>query len=122
MLIAAAALLIAMALFHSIIGERAILRPISQADNLPKIWNSRQATFRTLQATWHLVSILWIGIAAQLLAMSFYPERGASSFVIVFGAVFAGLAITPLVWNAGKHKTWIPFGLISILLFASLFV
>ena len=122
MLMAAAVLLVLLAIFHSVIGERLILQPVNKADNLPKIWNSRQATFRTIQATWHLVSILWLGIAAQLLMMQLNPAQAATSFLIVFGVIFGALAIMPLVWNAGKHKTWIPFGIICALLLGALFV
>ncbi len=118
MLIGAAALLVLMSVFHSAVGERLILTPIRQADNLPKIWNSRQATFRTIQATWHLVSVLWLGLAAYLLALEFAPAQAAWLSLIIFGAIFGVLAIVPLVWESGKHKSWIPFGLISALLFA----
>ncbi|MEO1243312.1 MAG: hypothetical protein AAFX54_15495 [Pseudomonadota bacterium] len=121
MLIVAAVLLILLAVFHSLVGERLILQPINRADNLPKIWNSRQATFRTIQATWHLVSILWLGAAAQLLTMQLYPALAMKSFLAVFGVIFGVLAVVPLVWNVGKHKTWIPFGLICALLLGELF-
>ena len=121
MLIAAAVLLICLAGFHTIIGERFVLGPIKRADNLPKMWGSRQATFRTIQATWHLVSVLWLGLAAQLFTLQLAPEVSATSFLIVFGVIFGVLAIVPLVWNAGKHKTWLPFGAIAALLIGSLF-
>ncbi|MHA7871157.1 MAG: hypothetical protein ACX939_02285 [Hyphococcus sp.] len=116
MLIAAAGLLIVLAGFHTVVGERVILQPVRKADNLPKMWNSRQATFRTIQATWHLVSVLWLGVAACLMAIQFFPALTNMSFLLIFGAIFGALAVVPLVWNAGKHKTWIPFGLICVLL------
>lgn len=116
MLTAAAILLILMSVFHSILGERLILQPINNADNLPKIWGSRQATFRTLEASWHLVSVMWLGLAAHLLTLQFYPQYMDKSFQIIFGLIFGALAIVPLVWNSGKHKSWLVFGLISILL------
>jgi len=116
MLIIAAILLILLSVFHSILGERLILQPTNKVDNLPKIWGSRQATFKTIQATWHLVSILWLGLAAQLLVIQFYPEAIVKSFLIIFGVIFGFLTILPLIWSAGKHKSWIAFGMLAILL------
>lgn len=116
MLTAVAILLILISVFHSIVGERLILQPINKADNLPKIWGSRQATFRTIEATWHLVSVLWLGLAAHLLMMQFYPQCTTKSFLIIFGLIFGFLTIVPLVWSVGKHKSWLVFGLICILL------
>jgi len=121
MLIIVAILLISLSAFHSILGERLILQPIHKADNLPKIWGNRQATFRTIQATWHLVSILWLGLASHLLVINFYPEHETKSFLITFGVMFGFLTILPLVWSAGKHKSWIAFGMISILLLIKAF-
>lgn len=122
MLIIAAILLLLLSAFHSILGEKLILKPTHKKDALPKIWGSRQATYRTLQATWHLVSILWIGLAAFLLAIEFHPVNVIKSFLIIFGVIFAALTILPLIWSAGKHKSWIAFGLISILLLWKAFV
>lgn len=122
MLIAAAVLLVLLAGFHSVVGERLILQPINRADNLPKIWNSRQAMFRTLQATWHLVSVLWLGLAVHLVMIELAPTRSVASFLGIFGVIFAALAIAPLVLKAGKHKTWVPFGLIAAMLLGSLYL
>ncbi len=108
-----------MSVFHSLVGERAILRPIKQADNLPPMWGERLYTFRTIQATWHLVSALWLGLAVYLLAITFVPGSAVQVSLIVFGFLFAGLAIVPLIWDSGKHKSYIPFGLISAALLAS---
>ncbi len=121
MLIVVSALLIALCLFHSILGEKFILQRV-KVETLPKMWNSHQATFRTIQATWHLVSVLWLGLALQFLIMTFRPDYGPQSLLIIFGVLFAGLAIVPLVWSAGKHKSWIAFGLIAVLLLAEAFI
>ncbi|MEM6492947.1 MAG: hypothetical protein AAF650_01080 [Pseudomonadota bacterium] len=122
MLIAAAALLILMSVFHSLVGERAILRPIKEADNLPPMWGERLYTFRTIQATSHLVSALWLGLAVYFVALALAPGEAMRISLLTFGGLFAGLAIVPLMWNSGKHKSYIPFGLISAALFASAFL
>ena len=119
MLVAAAILLIVMSLFHSVVGERAILQPIKRADTLPPIWGSRLYTFRTIQATWHLVSALWLGLAIYFLALSLAPKEATRVSLLSFGVIFAILTIAPLVWDSGKHRSYIPFGLISAALFAS---
>lgn len=113
------ALLILMAAFHSIIGECLILTPVRQKAILPKIWGSEQAMFRTIQATWHLVSILWLGLSATLVTTILYPAYTAKGILYIFGSIFAVLTIVPLVWDAGKHKTWIVFGIIAGILLIS---
>lgn len=121
MLIIVALLLALMAIFHTVVGEKYILQPIKAADNLPKMWDSRKYTFRTIQATWHLVSILWLGLAGYLIGLEFAPARSDDFALVIFGTIFGGLAIVPLVWESGNHKSWIPFGLISVLLFSKLY-
>ena len=119
MLIAAAVLLIVMSVFHTVVGERYVLGPINAADNLPTMWDSRVYTFRTIQATWHLVSALWLGLAVYLIAIAVAPESAVTVSLVTFGVLFAALAIVPLVWDSGKHKSYIPFALISAALLAS---
>jgi uncharacterized Tic20 family protein len=118
MLWIAITLLTLMAAFHTIIGERFVLQPIKKTAQLPKMWGSEQATFRTLQATWHLVSALWLGIAGVLIAIELEPENATRLTLFIFAGIFAALAIVPLIWNAGKHQTWIAFGLIAASLLA----
>ncbi len=122
MLIVAALLLSVMAVFHTVIGEKFVLQPIKANNNLPKMWDSRKFTFRTIQATWHLVSVLWIGLAGYLIALELSPANSGDFALIIFGVIFGVLAIVPLVWESGKHKSWIPFSLISILLFAKFYI
>lgn len=121
MLVAVAVLLIILSGFHSIAGERLILGRI-EIQALPKIWGSHQATFRTIQATWHFVSALWLGLALQFLVMHFYPGYMFKAVLITFGVIFAFFTILPLIWSSGKHKSWIAFGLMSVLLLAKAFL
>ncbi|MEO1658025.1 MAG: hypothetical protein AAFR65_09905 [Pseudomonadota bacterium] len=104
-----AGLLVLMSLFHSIIGERFILGPLKRTENLPKLWDSEHLFFVTIQATWHLVSGLWIAIAATLVAYYLYPEKAAQAFLAVFAVHFVGLAVVPFLTGSTKHKTWIVF-------------
>lgn len=116
MLIIVAALLIILCLFHSILGEKIILQRVKRVEDLPKIWGSQTATFRTIQVTWHLVSALWFGLALYLVAMTVYPDYLAVSFLLIFGVIFAGLTALPFIFASGKHKSWIAFGLIAAIL------
>lgn len=119
MLIGAAVLLLVMSVFHSLVGERYVLGPIKANNTLPEMWGSRVYTFRTIQATWHLVSALWLGLAVYWTALSVVPDQAVQVSLIAFGVLFGVLAIVPLVWDSGEHKSYIPFGLISVLLLAS---
>ncbi|MEM6912367.1 MAG: hypothetical protein AAF511_00160 [Pseudomonadota bacterium] len=108
-----AGLLVFMSFFHTFIGERYILGPLKRTDNLPEIMNSQRLFFVTIQATWHLVSVLWLGVAAQLMSLYFYPDMAGRSFLIIFAVLFSGLAVTPFLINATQYKTWIAFALIG---------
>ena len=111
-----AGLLLLMSLFHSIIGERFVLGPLKRTENLPSMWGSQQLFFVTIQATWHLVSALWLGIAVTLVAFHIYPGLSAQAFLLVFAVLFSGLAAVPFLTRSTKHKTWIVFLLIAGLL------
>ncbi len=111
-----AGLLVLMSVFHSIIGERFVLRPLKRSETLPTLWNSQHMMFVTIQATWHLVSVLWLGIAVCLVVFYKEPGMAAQAFLGIFALLFAGLALVPFLTKATKHKTWIVFLLIAVLL------
>lgn len=81
-------LLVFVALIHTVLGERTILRPLFAAR-----WDvgiSRFAAERILRFAWHLTSIAWIGLAAILLDLP--PTLAIGIVCLLSGAVgFAGL-------------------------------
>ncbi len=65
-LLIAAALLVAIAAAHSLLGERYILMRLFRRGPLPKLFGSDWFTRRTLRFAWHLTSVAWLGFAALL--------------------------------------------------------
>ena len=122
MLVFVALALALMSAFHSIVGERHILKPLSEAQGLPRLWGSQIFLFRTIKATWHLVSGLWLALAAYFLSLALAPDLAVFVSLAAFAILFGALAIIPLVWPSGKHKSWIVFGLIALALAASAFL
>ena len=84
--IVASAVLMLIAVAHSALGEAEILRPLFRREwdvGLPRF-----AVERVLRFAWHLTSIAWVGLAAQLLGLSAVDGLGlvcvASGAIIFF--------------------------------------
>lgn len=122
MLIFVAIALVLMSVFHTVVGERYILGPLSKSEGLPALWGSPLFLLRTIKATWHLVSGLWLGLAVYFASLALIPDLAIAVSLATFACLFGGLAIVPLVWPSGKHKSWIVFGLISLALGVAAFL
>ena len=70
MLYVAAALMAALAVAHSIIGERKLIGPLARRDDLPPIFGTVALSAATLRFAWHVTSVLGLGFAAVLLAVA----------------------------------------------------
>ena len=61
----AAALVVALGLAHSFLGERYILQRLLRREDLPRLFGSADFTRRTLRFAWHVTSVAWLGLAAE---------------------------------------------------------
>src|SRR5579862_2727319 len=105
MLAAAAAVLVATAIGHSVLGELLIFRRLDPAA-LPPLLRSSSLGARTLRGTWHLPSVLGVALAAIV-----WHERDAPD-VFVVRAIAIGLASCAVVFaglTRGRHPGWIAF-------------
>lgn len=126
-LVAAAALLVGMGLFHSILGERYIIVRLLRRD-LPKLFGSDWFTRRTLRFAWHLTTVAWWALAVVLLVLADHfggpapataPLTTGSDPLRTIGHVVAAtLAIHSVVafgGTRGRHLSWVVFGLAAAL-------
>lgn len=105
MLLAAAGLTVAIAMVHSIFGERRIFRRL-RGDGAPQL-----STFQVgiLWASWHLLSLFGLALAAALFCLA-SPSGLANLPVVLRGAVIASmLGGAGLVGfgTHGRHPAWI---------------
>ncbi|MBM3512296.1 MAG: hypothetical protein FJX59_01120 [Alphaproteobacteria bacterium] len=122
MLLGAAALLILLAVAHTVIGEYLIFRHLRAdrrserraLDLLPeRRWDS-------LWSTWHLVSLLGLGFGALLALIAMLgPTRQAAQLALL--AIGATLAVSAVYWvwgTRGKHPAWIILAIAAAMVFA----
>ncbi len=104
------------ALIHSFLGEKLIVKPILKL-NLPKILGSELLTKQTVRFAWHLTTLAAFGFAAILFFYSLNPIA-SDVIVITIKIIATGLFVAALisaVATQGRHFSWWAFLLIGIL-------
>ena len=114
----AAALLIALGIAHSVMGERYILMRLFKRTDLPKLFGSADFTTRTLRFAWHLTTITWWSIAALFIVMARAPIT-STQVSLIFGVMMLASGIISLVASRGRHFSWVVFLLVAALLLYS---
>lgn len=118
MLILAIALLILTGAAHSYLGERYILIRLFKRAELPKVLGSSAFTKGTLRFVWHLLTVVWLGIA-WLLLKSGEGQFDTQLFLRTIAVVAAVSGLFPLVFTRGKHLSWIVFFIVAGLLWST---
>ena len=113
-LLTAAALLVAIACAHSLVGERYILQRLFRRGPLPPLYGSDWFTRRTLRFAWHLTSVAWLGFAALLVLQTRRPEIDRA-LVTVVAATFLAHAVVTALASRGKHFAWPVFLAVAVL-------
>ncbi|HEY0589425.1 MAG TPA: hypothetical protein VGD52_25075 [Pseudoduganella sp.] len=115
MLTIAALLLVLTGIAHSYLGERYILIRLFKRDNLPKLFGGTDFTTGTLRFVWHLLTLVWWGIAAIVLLAS--GEQLQPIIILrVFSIVALVSGLFPLYFTRGRHLSWIVFFAVAVLL------
>ncbi|GGO70220.1 hypothetical protein [Bowmanella pacifica] len=106
---------------HSILGEVLIFRRFNlnaiKSDEVKQFLSIRQ--FRSLWASWHLVSVLGWGMGAALLCLAFADTR-IDPMLIIARMLSLTFLVSSIFWlfsTKGKHPAWIVLLIISVLLF-----
>ncbi len=117
LLLTAAALLFAIGLAHSYLGERYILIRLFRRDNLPRLFGGDWFTKRTLRFAWHLTTVAWWGFAAILLVLAPTATEPVSRLVLrLIAVVFATHCVAAVTGSRGRHLSWVVFGAIAVLI------
>jgi hypothetical protein len=101
----AAALVVALGLAHSWLGERYLLRRLFRRDDLPRLFGSADFTRRTLRFAWHVTSVAWLGLAAVLVVLA-RPPISASALGLAVGVAFLVQGVIALAGSRGWHLSW----------------
>jgi hypothetical protein len=114
LLIAAGILAVLLALAHSVLGERYILRRLFRREDLPKLFGGVEFTKQTLRFAWHITSVAWCGLGGVLFFLDGGPWAGGGVAKVV-ATTFGVSGAVALVGSRGRHPSWIVFFLIAVL-------
>lgn len=126
-LLAAAALILTLGAVHSGLGERFVLGRLDR-ESLPRTFlGNGSATLDLLVASWHLLTVVWMVLAAALVWAASAPldprsqaaaQLVATVFACMSGAiVFFCLGRKPIMLV--KHPAWLAFAGVAALIWTS---
>ncbi len=110
----AAALVAAVGVAHSWLGERYLLSRLFRRSELPPLFGGTVFTRQTLRFAWHVTSMAWLGLAGILVVVAQGPGHERSMLWVVAGTFGVHFAIA-LVASRGRHLSWIAFLAIAVL-------
>lgn len=120
-LIISASLTALMALVHSVVGELLILIPLQKAKGLPAVRGSVRVTKSTLRFTWHITSVLGLGLGIIFFYYARFTEFNSEQTFILrtLSLTYAASFLVALVGSRGRHPSWAVFLLVAILTWLS---
>ena len=101
----ASALVFAIGVAHSYLGERYILIRLFRRTDLPTLFGGTEFTVRTLRFAWHLTTVAWWGFAALFFFMAQWPVSLAAVSAVL-AAVFLVSGLVTLIASRGRHLAW----------------
>ena len=117
MLLVAGLLSALIGIAHSVLGERLLLGPLFERGDLPKLLGSAAFARRTLRFTWHLTTVLLLGIGVMVMILSPAPLDSQSACILrVLAITFAVCSLLSLIGARARHFSWWVFLIISVLL------
>ncbi len=98
-------LTILLSIAHSIIGEVLILIPMQKSAGIPAVRGSIHTTKRTLRFTWHITSVLGIGIAFLLLHYAKFVALTPEHIYVltVLSATFFASFVVSVIGSKARH-------------------
>jgi hypothetical protein len=101
----AAVLLILLGLLHSGLGERLVIAPLLDHEQLPKLLGSRGFMGRVLRFTWHITTVLLWGIAGLLIYWAVTGVGTSMDAFVVVAALLVSTVISAVIARL-KHFSW----------------
>lgn len=113
-LLAAFFVTVVIALAHSALGERRLLRPLLNQFGDAGVAGWDEFSRLTLRFAWHLTSVLMLACAVILLTLAFLPVELVSILVLeILGALFIASAAITGSYSRGRHIAWPLFALVG---------
>lgn len=103
-LIAAAVLIAALGVAHSILGEKHIINWLLTHD-LPRLFGGTSFTAGTIRFAWHITTVLFLGLASVVLVVALGAT--AATVLVVIGVTFLLSAVLPIWFTRGRHISWV---------------
>jgi len=102
---------------HSVLGEKLVLGPLFRRGDLPRLLGSTTFARQTLRFTWHLTTVLLVGIGAAVIGLSMAPlDPQAACTIQVLAITFAVCSLLSLIGARARHFSWWVFLIIAVLL------
>ncbi|MBI2077129.1 MAG: hypothetical protein HYT80_01985 [Euryarchaeota archaeon] len=111
-LILSAVLVAGLGAFHSVLGERYLVRRLLRRDDLPHLFGDDTFTKLTIRYAWHLLTIFCLA-AAALFAYEATQARPSVPVVTILAATLGAAGLWGLVSTSARHWSWL------VLLFAA---
>jgi hypothetical protein len=108
---ASAALLILTAAVHSVLGERRLIAPLLRSRD--GVLGSEMARF-LLRFVWHFMSILFVVIAAALIAHEQDAANGRAALLLGTALGVGSAGVIDAVATRGRHVGWPMLVLIGV--------
>jgi hypothetical protein len=112
-LVTASALTVLMALVHSVMGEILILIPLHKREG--RVGSSGLTTRAVLRFTWHLMSVLGLGMAAILGYYSRFTALAGDQIAVlrILALTFLVSFSVALAGSRARHPSWAVFLVIA---------
>ena len=109
MLLLAALLTVLVGLFHSIVGEIRLVRPLLARSDLPRLGHGPWYARALIRTAWHITTLTWLGVAAMLVVIhrTLFPDHAPLLWII--SAVFAVSGLAALILSRARHPAWLAF-------------
>ncbi len=116
-LLIAAVLSVLLGTAHSVLGERLLLGPLFRRGELPRLLGSATFARNVLRFTWHLTTVLLVGIAAVIWRLASLPLDAQAVWILRgLSVTFAVSTLVSLIGARGKHFSWWVLLIITVLL------
>jgi hypothetical protein len=108
-------LIILLGLVHSVLGEMLIFRHVrrGKARHAEAIELMPQRRWDALWSSWHLVTLLGVGLGASLLLIAWAPPTKPVPYLPAIAITFATASVFWILGTRGKHPAWIVFAAIA---------
>jgi hypothetical protein len=102
---------------HSVLGEKLVLGPLFSRGEVPKLIGSTTFARHTLRFTWHLTTVLLVGVGTVVVLLALTQVDAHATLILhVFAITFAVCSLLSLVGARARHFSWWVFLIIAVLL------